>query len=91
MDAVLTLPPTTASTAPSAPSRPTMSPPTAPCCPPPRGRPGAPAWLPSDADMAFVASLMQPVYEPGRIASWVAPPRQGINGHPFAYEYVHLA
>ncbi|GAA4979956.1 benzoyl-CoA 2,3-epoxidase subunit BoxB [Yinghuangia aomiensis] len=49
------------------------------------------AWLPSDEDMAFVASLMRPVYEPGRIASWVAPPRQGINGHPFAYEYVHLA
>lgn len=48
-------------------------------------------WLPGDDDMAFVASLMQPVHEPGRIASWVAPPRQGINGQPFEYEYVHLA
>ncbi|MDI2130051.1 benzoyl-CoA 2,3-epoxidase subunit BoxB [Yinghuangia seranimata] len=52
---------------------------------------GRHAWLPSDADMAFVSSLMRPVYEPGRIASWVAPPRQGINGQPFEYEYAHLA
>ncbi len=36
-------------------------------------------------------SLMQPVYEPGKIAAWIAPPRQGINGKPFDYEYVHLA
>ncbi|NUU24458.1 MAG: benzoyl-CoA 2,3-epoxidase subunit BoxB [Streptomycetaceae bacterium] len=48
-------------------------------------------WLPSDDDMAYVASLMQPVHEPGKIAAWVAPPKQGINGQPFAYEYVHLA
>ncbi|MCF2529657.1 benzoyl-CoA 2,3-epoxidase subunit BoxB [Yinghuangia soli] len=51
---------------------------------------GVPQWLPSDDDMAFVASLMQPVYEPGRVASWIAPPKQGIDGRPFAYEYVHL-
>ncbi len=49
------------------------------------------AWLPTDEDKAYVRSLMQPVYEPGKIASWVAPPKAGINGQPFEYEYVHLA
>jgi benzoyl-CoA 2,3-dioxygenase component B len=47
-------------------------------------------WLPSTEDLAFVRSLMHPVYERGKIASWVAPPRQGINGKPFDYEYVYL-
>ncbi|SNR42949.1 benzoyl-CoA 2,3-dioxygenase component B [Haloechinothrix alba] len=47
-------------------------------------------WLPSSEDLAFVRSLMQPVYERGKIASWVAPPRHGINGKPFDYEYVYL-
>jgi benzoyl-CoA 2,3-dioxygenase component B len=48
------------------------------------------AWLPSEADRAYVASLMQPVREPGRIAGWVAPPARGIKGLPFEYEYVRL-
>jgi benzoyl-CoA 2,3-dioxygenase component B len=47
-------------------------------------------WLPSDVDKTYIRSLMQPVYERGRIASWIAPPRQGINGQPFDYDYVHL-
>ncbi len=47
-------------------------------------------WLPTDEDLTFVRSLMQPVYEPGKIAGWVAPPTQGINGKPFDYEYVYL-
>ncbi|HEY0804370.1 MAG TPA: benzoyl-CoA 2,3-epoxidase subunit BoxB [Pseudonocardiaceae bacterium] len=47
-------------------------------------------WLPTDQDLAFVRSLMHPVYDRGKIASWVAPPRNGINGQPFDYEYVHL-
>ncbi|WP_326566647.1 benzoyl-CoA 2,3-epoxidase subunit BoxB [Amycolatopsis rhabdoformis] len=47
-------------------------------------------WLPTTEDLTFVRSLMHPVYERGKIASWVAPPRQGINGKPFDYEYVHL-
>jgi benzoyl-CoA 2,3-dioxygenase component B len=49
------------------------------------------AWLPTDTDKAHVASLMRPVYERGKIASWLAPPRNGINGKPFDYEYVHLS
>jgi benzoyl-CoA 2,3-dioxygenase component B len=47
-------------------------------------------WLPTDEDLAFVRSMMRPVYERGKIASWVAPPRNGINGKPFDYEYVYL-
>src|SRR6201991_4528704 len=43
-------------------------------------------WLPTTEDLAFVRSLMHPVYERGKIASWVAPPRNGINGKPFDYE-----
>jgi benzoyl-CoA 2,3-dioxygenase component B len=52
---------------------------------------GRAKWLPTDEDLTFVRSLMHPVYERGKIASWVAPPRNGINGQPFDYEYVHLA
>ena len=48
-------------------------------------------WLPSEADKTHVRSLMRPVYETGRIAGWIAPPTNGINGKPFDYEYVHLA
>jgi benzoyl-CoA 2,3-epoxidase subunit B len=48
-------------------------------------------WLPTDTDKTYVRSLMRPVHERGKIAAWVAPPRNGINGQPFDYEYVHLA
>jgi benzoyl-CoA 2,3-dioxygenase component B len=47
-------------------------------------------WLPTEMDKTYVRSLMQPVYERGKIAAWIAPPRQGINGKPFDYDYVHL-
>jgi benzoyl-CoA 2,3-dioxygenase component B len=49
------------------------------------------SWLPTEQDKAYVRSLMKPVYERGKIAAWIAPPRQGINGKPFDYEYVHLS
>ena len=45
-------------------------------------------WLPSDADRAYVASLMRPVYEPGKMANWIAAPRKGIHGNPLEFEYV---
>ncbi len=48
------------------------------------------AFLPSPDDDAFVASLMQPVTEPGAFASWIAPPRAGIDGKPGDFEYVRL-
>jgi benzoyl-CoA 2,3-dioxygenase component B len=47
-------------------------------------------WLPTGEDLAFVRSLMHPVYERGKVASWVAPPANGINGQPFEFEYVYL-
>jgi benzoyl-CoA 2,3-epoxidase subunit B len=51
---------------------------------------GRPDWLPTPADKVHVESLMRPVYEPGKIAAWLAPPRNGINGQPFDYEYVRF-
>jgi benzoyl-CoA 2,3-dioxygenase component B len=48
-------------------------------------------WLPTDVDKTHVRSLMQPVHERGKIAAWIAPPRNGINGKSFDYDYVHLA
>jgi benzoyl-CoA 2,3-dioxygenase component B len=47
-------------------------------------------WLPTDVDKTFIRSLMRPVHERGKIAAWIAPPRHGINGRPFDYDYVHL-
>ncbi|MHC4859643.1 MAG: benzoyl-CoA 2,3-epoxidase subunit BoxB [Planctomycetota bacterium] len=45
-------------------------------------------WLPSDEDKAYVTSLMHPVLEVGKIASWIAPPVKGIKDKPFEFEYV---
>lgn len=47
-------------------------------------------WLPSEADRAFVASLMGRVVEPGRFANWIAPPARGINNQPMDFEYVRF-
>jgi benzoyl-CoA 2,3-dioxygenase component B len=45
-------------------------------------------WLPTQADRDHVASVMRPVTEPGRMASWVAAPATGIHAKPVDYEYV---
>jgi len=47
-------------------------------------------WLPGDADRAAVASLMQPVYEPGRFAGWISPPPHGINSMAVEFDYVRF-
>jgi benzoyl-CoA 2,3-dioxygenase component B len=47
-------------------------------------------WLPTDADRAFVASLMGRVVEPGKFAGWIAPPASGINGQSMDAEYVRF-
>jgi len=47
-------------------------------------------WLPSNHDHKFVASLMGRVVEPGRFASWIAPPARGINNLPIEFEYVRF-
>ncbi|MBV9552473.1 MAG: benzoyl-CoA 2,3-epoxidase subunit BoxB, partial [Alphaproteobacteria bacterium] len=48
-------------------------------------------FLPSPDDDAFVASLMSPIREPGKFASWIAPPRTGIDNKPGDFAYVKLA
>jgi benzoyl-CoA 2,3-dioxygenase component B len=45
-------------------------------------------WLPTDEDQEFVRSLMVGVTEPGKMASWVAPPASGIHDRPVEFEYV---
>jgi benzoyl-CoA 2,3-dioxygenase component B len=48
-------------------------------------------WLPSKDDGDFIQSLMRQVVEPGKFASWIAPPRVGIDNKPGDFEYVRLA
>ena len=48
-------------------------------------------WLPSAADGDFIASLMRSVSEPGKFASWIAPPKVGIDNRPGDFEYVKIA
>jgi benzoyl-CoA 2,3-dioxygenase component B len=49
-------------------------------------------WLPSEADRAFVKSLMtSAVTEPGQMAHWIGAPKQGIKGRPIDFEYVRRA
>ena len=46
-------------------------------------------WLPSPNDREYLLSIMaQPVYERGRFANYIAPPRRGINQQPVDFEYV---
>ena len=47
-------------------------------------------WLPTKADGEFIQSLMKPCYEPGQYASWIAPPKVGINNQAGDFEYVKL-
>jgi benzoyl-CoA 2,3-epoxidase subunit B len=47
-------------------------------------------WLPTADDQAYVESLMQPVMERGKFASWIAPPARGINCQPPDFDYVRL-
>src|ERR1700733_3653624 len=49
------------------------------------------SWLPSKDDGDFIVSLMQSVSEPGQFASWIAPPRIGIDNKPGDFEYVKIA
>ncbi|HEX9812179.1 MAG TPA: benzoyl-CoA 2,3-epoxidase subunit BoxB, partial [Burkholderiales bacterium] len=47
-------------------------------------------WLCTDGDYAFINSLMKPCQKRGEYASWIAPPRVGINKRPGDFEYVKL-
>jgi benzoyl-CoA 2,3-dioxygenase component B len=48
------------------------------------------AYLPSAADGAFIESLMKPQMQPSRFASWIAPPKVGIDNKPGDFEYVKI-
>lgn len=48
-------------------------------------------FMSSEEDEIYLASIMKPCLEAGKIANWIAPPRRGINGQPFEYEYVRMA
>ncbi|WIY26941.1 benzoyl-CoA 2,3-epoxidase subunit BoxB [Parasedimentitalea psychrophila] len=47
-------------------------------------------WLPTKADGDFIQSLMKPCMDPGKFASWIAPPKVGIDNKPGDFEYVQL-
>ncbi len=51
---------------------------------------GMTEWLPTHADGDFIQSLMKPCFEPGKYASWIAPPKVGIDNKPGDFEYVKL-
>ena len=47
-------------------------------------------WLPTEMDRLYVHSLMGCVVEPGKFASYIAPPARGINSQPVEFEYVRF-
>ena len=47
-------------------------------------------WLPSKDDGDFIDSLMQPCWERGRYAGWIAAPKIGIDSKPGDFEYVKV-
>lgn len=47
-------------------------------------------WLATEADRAYVASLMGRVVETGKYANWIAPPAIGINKQPVDFEYIRF-
>lgn len=48
-------------------------------------------YLPSSSDRDFIESLMKTEVEPGKFASWIAPPKVGIDNKPGDFEYVKIA
>ncbi|HKI99772.1 MAG TPA: benzoyl-CoA 2,3-epoxidase subunit BoxB [bacterium] len=49
---------------------------------------GLARWMPSQDDYDYVLQCMVPVYEPGKVAGWVAPPTRGFGSHGLDFEYV---
>ena len=47
-----------------------------------------PSRLAEDGD--FIASLMTPVTSVGEFASWISPPKVGIDNKPGDFEYVKI-
>ena len=47
-------------------------------------------WLPAAEDYNLVRESMVAVYEPGKMANWIAPPQRGVGGKPLDFEYVQF-
>ena len=47
-------------------------------------------WIPSQEDYDLVGRSMVPVYEPGKMANWIAPPNKGVGGKGPEFEYVQF-
>ena len=47
-------------------------------------------FLPTQEDLKYINSLMQPCYETGTYAGWIAEPKVGVNNQPGDFEYVKL-
>jgi benzoyl-CoA 2,3-dioxygenase component B len=47
-------------------------------------------FLPTIDDGVYIASLMCPERRPGHYASWIGPPRVGIDNKPGDFEYVRI-
>ena len=48
------------------------------------------SWLPDSEDQAFIESLMEPEFDPGDFAGWIAPPTKGVHNQPEDFLYVKL-
>lgn len=51
---------------------------------------GVSTWLPTKDDGDFIQSLMVPVTEAGKYASWISAPKIGIDSKPGDFEYVKI-
>jgi len=47
-------------------------------------------WFLQSEDFSYLDSIMQPCYERGKMANWIAAPRKGINRQEPDFEYVKL-
>ncbi|HTC08344.1 MAG TPA: benzoyl-CoA 2,3-epoxidase subunit BoxB [Acetobacteraceae bacterium] len=47
-------------------------------------------FLPTTEDGIYLASLMRPERRPGHYASWIGPPRVGVDNKPGDFEYVQI-
>ena len=47
-------------------------------------------WLPTDEDLKYLKELMVQETAPGKFASWISPPRIGVDNKESDFEYVRL-
>jgi len=46
-------------------------------------------WLAAPEDRGYLLRIpAAPVFEPGQVANYIAPPQRGIKGQPINFEYV---